>query len=83
MVVYGTVSVQSVPHAMPVPVTAPLPVPDFVTVRMYELSVNVAVTLAAIVIVTVHAAVPLQPPPLQPANVDPADGAALSVTVVL
>ena len=44
------------------------------------INVNVAVTEATDVIVTVHAPVPLHPPPLQPANVDPAAGDALSVT---
>ena len=41
------------------------------------------VTMVAAVIVTVHALVPLQPPPVQPANVEPVDGTALSVTIVL
>jgi hypothetical protein len=44
--------------------------------------VNVAVTAAAAFIVTVHRPVPLQPPPLQPVNADPAFGVAVSVTTV-
>jgi len=32
--------------------------------------------------VTVHVAVPVQPPPLQPVNVEPAAGAAVNVTAV-
>ena len=42
---------------------------------------NVAVTLAAAVIVTTHAPLPLHAP-LQPSNRDPAAVAAVSVTVV-
>lgn len=42
---------------------------------------NVAVTEAAAVTVRLHAPVPLHPPD-QPANVEPALGAALSVTAV-
>ena len=43
--------------------------------------VNVAVTLTAALIVTVQDAVPLQPPPLQPAKVEPDNVAAVSVTL--
>jgi hypothetical protein len=46
-------------------------------------SVNVAVTDVAAVTITTHVPVPPQPPPLQPVNVDPVAGAAVSVTVVL
>jgi hypothetical protein len=42
--------------------------------------VKLAVTDVAALIVTVQLPVPEQPPPLQPANVDPAAGVALSVT---
>ena len=43
---------------------------------------NVAVTVLAEVIDTVHDPVPEQPPPLQPLNVEPPSGAAVSVTAV-
>jgi hypothetical protein len=52
------------------------------TVRVFELIVNVAVTFCAAVMVTVHVPTPEHPPPLQPANVEPTDGAALSCTNV-
>jgi hypothetical protein len=75
---------QVAPQLMPagVDVTVPLPAPALTTDSGYALIVNVAVTVAAAVIVTVHAPVPLQPPPLHPANVDPAAGDAVSVTLV-
>src|SRR3989441_6769580 len=46
------------------------------------MSVNVAVTVFAALRVTVQAPVPEQPPPLQPVKVEPAAGAAVSVTAV-
>jgi hypothetical protein len=74
------------PHAMPagVLVTVPLPVPEPVTVKVKDGngSVNVALTEAAALIVTVQVPVPEQPPPLQPANVEPATGVAVRVTAV-
>ena len=45
-------------------------------------NVNVAVTFWAALIVSVQFPVPLQPPPLQPAKVDPPDAVAVSVTLV-
>ena len=70
------------PQSMPArfDVTVPAPLPDFVAVSAYELSVNVAVTVFAIVIVTVHDAVPLQPAPDHPVNVEPAPGALCTST---
>src|SRR5439155_981985 len=70
------------PQAMPAGalVTVPLPVPDLVTVSVKQLCMKVAVTGAAAFIVTVQGPVPVQPPPLQPVNVDPAAGVAVSVT---
>src|SRR2546426_7720986 len=44
------------------------------------MSVNVAVTVVAALRVTVQAPGPEQPPPLQPLKVEPAAGAAVSVT---
>ena len=43
---------------------------------------NVAVTLRACVILTVHVLVPLHPSPLQPVNVEPLFAVAVSVTLV-
>ena len=63
-------------------VTVPLPAPARATVSVYWLSVKVAVTDAAPVMLTAQVLVPEQPPPLQPAKVEPADGAAVSVTVL-
>src|SRR5205814_8668488 len=63
-------------------VTVPLPVPDLVTVSAKELCIKVAVTASAAFIVTMQGPVPVQPPPLQPVNVDPAAGVAVRVTAV-
>ena len=43
---------------------------------------NVAVTLTALFMVTVHVPVPEHPPPDQPVNVEPAAGTGVSVTGV-
>jgi len=61
-------------------VTVPAPVPDFVIVSAKDGKVNVAVTVCAALIVTLQVPVPAQPPPLQPVNVEPAAGVAVSVT---
>jgi len=63
-------------------VTVPAPVPALVTVRVEGTALNVAVTDLFALITTTHVAVPLHPLPLQPPNVDPADGVAVNVTVV-
>jgi len=42
----------------------------------------VAVTVVLALSVTVQVPVPVQPPPLQPLNVDPAAGVAVKVTTV-
>ena len=63
-------------------VTVPLPAPAFVTVSANVGTPKVAVTVVAADIVTVHAPVPEQPPPLQPVNVEPAAGVAVSITAV-
>ena len=52
------------------------------TVNVNCCTLKVAVTERAALIVTVHGLVPEQPPPLQPANVDPPAAVAVSVTAV-
>jgi hypothetical protein len=73
-------SVQSVPQLIPVPVTVPLPVPLLFTVREKVLVLKVAVTVVTALIDTVQVLVPVHPPPLHPANVDPDAAAAVSTT---
>jgi hypothetical protein len=65
-------------------VTAPPPVPAFVTARAKVVgdAVKVAVTVVVAVSVTVQEPVPEQPPPLQPVKLEPLAGAALRVTAV-
>src|SRR5437879_379890 len=63
-------------------VTVPLPAPDLVTVSAKDDWMKVAVTEVAAFIVTLQVPVPVQPPPLQPVKVEPAAGAAVSVTTV-
>src|SRR5262245_44975835 len=63
-------------------VTVPLPEPALVTARGKVGSPKVAVTVVPVFRVTVQAPVPEQPPPLQPVKVEPAAGAAVSVTAV-
>jgi hypothetical protein len=68
-------------------VTVPLPVPVVATVSVCwpggggGATLNVAVTVSAALIVTVHGLVEPQPPPLQPPNSEFGDGTALSCTV--
>jgi hypothetical protein len=45
-------------------------------------SLKVAVTVVSRLVVTVHVPVPEQPPPAQPAKVDPPAGVAVKVTEV-
>jgi hypothetical protein len=64
-------------------VTVPLAVPALVTVRENDGNENVAVTDRAALIATVHVdAVPVQLP-VQPPKIEPADGVAVNVTVVV
>ena len=63
-------------------VTVPDPLPVVATLSDAALPLNIAVTVVALVSVTVHVPVPVHPPPLHPTNVDPPDGAAVSVTTV-
>ena len=62
--------------------TVPLPVPAVLTVSVncWLCTLKVAVTVLAELIVTVHGPVPVQL--LQPANVEPLAGVAVSVTLV-
>jgi len=62
--------------------TAPLPVPALLTVRLKGATSNVAVTVIAEVMVTVHGSMPTQLSPLQPVKVKPLDGVAVRVTEV-
>ena len=65
-------------------VTVPIPAPVRVTVRVnvFTGAVKFAVTVWSAFITTIHAPVPLQPPPLQPVNVEPPVEAAVRVTVL-
>src|SRR5207247_1428873 len=75
---------QAAPQLVPAGawVTCPLPAPPRVTVRVRVCSGKVAVTVVAAESVTTHVPVPEQPPPVQPVKVEPAAGAAVSVTTV-
>jgi hypothetical protein len=86
LVPLAKLALQAVPQFMPagLEATIPVPVPFFVTPSVYVLEsvvVNVAVTFCAADIVTAQLFVPVQAP-LQPANVEPAAGAAVRVTLV-
>src|SRR3989442_1646644 len=61
-------------------VTVPSPVPALLTARVKVWRSKVAVTVVAALRVTVHAPVPVQPPPLQPVNVESAAGVAVTAT---
>ena len=66
-------------------VTVPEPVPVLETVSVYVAGgtvLKVAVTVVAAVTVTWQVPVPAQPPPDQPAKVEPAVAAAVRVTDV-
>jgi hypothetical protein len=73
---------QVAPQLMPagVEVTVPVPVPAFTTVRVW-LSLKVAATDLAALMVTVQAPVPVQAP-LHPVNTDPAAAVLFRVTTV-
>jgi len=62
-------------------VTVPIPLPVSLTVRAKVCRSKVAVTVVALVKVTLHEPVPVQPP-LQPVKTEPAAGAAVRVTAV-
>src|SRR2546428_8534928 len=79
-----TLAEQVAPQVMPAGelVTVPLPVPALLTVSAKLGRLKVAVTVVAAETVTTQVPVPVQPPPLQPLKVEPAAGAAVSVTAV-
>ena len=64
------------------PVTVPVPVPGFATVKLYAVVAKDAVTDVAAFIVTVQVPVPEHPPPDQPVKVYPLFGEAVKVTDV-
>ena len=73
---------ERIPHGEPV--TVPVPVPAFTMSSLTRgRDMNVAVTVAAELMVTTHGSVPEHPPPDQPAEVLPTSGAAVRVTAVL
>ena len=85
VVVLEKLAEQAEPQLTPVgdDVTVPAPVPALVTVsvKLPGAVLNVAVTFCDCDMVTMHWPVPVQAP-LQPANVEPVAGVALSVTCV-
>jgi hypothetical protein len=62
-------------------VTVPVPVPDFVTVRVYN-ALNVAVTFLFALIVTVTVELVPVASPDHPPNTDDESGIAVNVTLV-
>ena len=64
--------------------TVPVPVPEVVgeNVTVGGTVLNVAVTVAFALSVTAQVPVPVQPPPLHPAKVDPFEDVAVRVTAV-
>ena len=71
------------PQLIPAGLLVSVPVPDFVTVRLYLGScVKVADTLLTAFIATTHEPVPEHAPP-QPLNCQPESGVAVKVTLVL
>ena len=75
---------QTAPQSMPagVLVMLPLPLPNWLRVRIASLGTNTAVTEVFAVNETVQASRPWQPPPIQPANCESGSGMAASVTGV-
>jgi hypothetical protein len=65
-------------------ITVPSPDPDLFTVSVaVGARLNVATTaFSPGAITVVQVPVPVHPPPLQPANIDPDDGVAVSVTIL-
>ena len=75
------------PHWMPVGVLLTVPGPEAAMVRASGTdagsALKVAVTVTGVLPASVHVPVPEQPPPLQPANVEPAAEVEASVTAVV
>jgi len=61
-------------------VTVALPAPSLLTLKVYWLSVNVAVTEVTAVTVTIQGPTPAQLPPDQPVNVEPVSATAVRET---
>jgi hypothetical protein len=91
------VPVHVAPQSIPAGELVTLPLPPFSTLVTVTLNVpdggggggggaevvlKAALTVTLLLIWTVHEAVPVQPPPLQPAKTDPEAATAVSVTVV-
>jgi len=74
--------VQVAPQEIPAGELVTVPAPAWVTVSAKDDCTKLAVTVVAAFMVTVHVPVLVQPPPLQPVNVEPAAAAAVSVTDV-
>jgi len=64
------------------PVTVPVPVPGFVTVKLYAVVAKDAATVVAAFIDTVQVPVPEHPPPNQPVKVYPLFAQAVKATDV-
>jgi hypothetical protein len=75
-------AVEPVEHEIPGPVTVPVPVPTRPTVSETDVPENVAVTVLAADIVTVHTFPETVEHPLHDVNVEGALGVAVSVTTV-
>jgi hypothetical protein len=76
------VAPQTIPAGLLVTVPTPAPAGVAVRVNVFTGAVKFAVTVWSAFIVTVHEPVPLQPPPLQPVNVEPPVEAAVRATVL-
>ena len=65
-------------------VTVPVPLPDVVSenVTVGGTVLKVAVTVVFALRVTTQVPMPVQPPPVHPAKVDPPEGVAVRVTTV-
>jgi hypothetical protein len=70
-----------IPEGLLVTVPEPLPPTATDSIKL-GITVNVAVTLCAALIVTWQVLVPLHPPPDQPVKLDPAEAEAVRVTSV-
>src|SRR5882762_4286523 len=73
---------QVAPQLMPTGalVTVPVPPPWTITVSVNITGSKVAMTVVAETGVTIHVPVPVQPPPDQPAKVEPAAAVAVRIT---